>query len=206
MGLLTWLGYRERKAGRLDPLLVEVRCALPEDETVVVRYVAIVIAILGHVAYVDGQFSEREERALRRLLSKVSRLQPSGVDAVCKVLREGHPFAERELEECYREIKSLCDGHERLEVLRLVGELAFADGEPSPAERDALARIAEAIGIPSGEIPIIEDEARAAFRSRPSVRGLEGPTPDAGLSFDVGEAEAPLPEPPPPDGAPPPPA
>jgi DnaJ like chaperone protein len=194
VGFLTWLGYREGKAGKLDPLLIELRAALPEDETVVVRYVAIVVALLGHVAYVDGQFSEREERALRRLLAKVSRLEPPGVDAVCNLLRGGHPFTEEELEKCYREIKSLCDGHERLEVLRLVGELAFADGEPKAEERAALARIAEAIGVPSGEIPIIEAESRAALQARPSMQGLlAAQPPEAGLSFD-----GPEPDPPPP--------
>ena len=194
MGLLTWLGYREGKAGKLDPLLVELRCALPEDETVVVRYVAIVVALLGHVAYVDGQFTEREERTLRRLLTKVSRLEPDGVDAVCRILREGRPLSEQELELCYREIKSLCDGHERLEVLRLVGELAFADGEPKAEERAVLARIAEAIGIPSGEIPIIEAESRAAFQARPSVRAMEEASVPSSLSFD-GPAGDPPPAP-----------
>jgi DnaJ like chaperone protein len=184
VGLLTWLGFREGKAGKLDPLLVELRCALPEDETVVVRYVAIVVALLGHVAYVDGQFTDREERAVRRLLAKVSRLEPAGIDAVCRILREGHPLTEEELEQCYREIKSLCDGHERLEVLRLVGELAFADGEAKAEERAVFARIADAIGVPSGEVPVIEAESRAAFHARPSVRALEDAAASSTLSFD----------------------
>lgn len=184
MGLLSWLGYREGNEGKLGPLIVELRSALPEDESVVVRYVAMVIALLGHVAYVDGHLSDREERALRRLLMKVSRLEPSGIEAVCKVLREGRPLTHDELEVCYREVKSLCDGQERLEVLRLVGEVAFADGEPTLEELATLARIAEAIGIPSQEIPVIEAEARAAFEARPSVQALALAASEATLSFE----------------------
>jgi DnaJ like chaperone protein len=172
VGVLTWLGFRDGSGGNLDPLLIAVRCALPEDETVLVRYVAIVVALLGHVAYADGRFSEREERTLRGLLSKVSRLAPGGVDAVCKVLREAKPLKPEELEICYREIKSLCDAEERLEVMRLLTELAFADGEPSADERTELDRIAEAIGVASPELAAIEVEARAAFQARPSVRAL----------------------------------
>ena len=168
MGLLAWLGLRrENEYPNIDALMRELRHALPDDEAVVLRYIAIVVVLLGRVAYADGRFNEGEERNLRELLSHIGRLTPSDVDAVCTSLRgqESNTLSEEELSLCYRELKALCDGKERREVLRLLAQLAASDGALDPAELSELESIAEEIGIPREEV--------AALLDRETKTGLE---------------------------------
>ena len=160
MGLLAWLGLRrENEYPNIDALMRELRHALPDDEAVVLRYIAIVVVLLGRVAYADGRFNEGEERNLRELLSHIGRLTPSDVDAVCTSLQkqEANTLSEEELSLCYRELKALCDGKERREVLRLLAQLAASDGALDPAELSELESIAEEIGIPQEEVVALLD-------------------------------------------------
>src|SRR5262245_12783399 len=88
VGLLTWLGLKQGdEYPNLDALMKELRRALPDDESVVIRYIAIVVVLIARVAWADGQLSEKEEATLRELLTRVDRLSPSGVEAVCSTLR-----------------------------------------------------------------------------------------------------------------------
>lgn len=160
MGLLAWLGFQQGSAlPNLQALLRELRAALPEDEAVVLRYIAIVIVLLGKVACADGRFSEKEDELLRTLLGHVEGLSPSGIDAVCSALHGKLPsFKEEELDRCYRELKALCDADERAHVVRLLIRLAAADGTPTSAEQEEIQRIAEELGVPAGEIePTLSD-------------------------------------------------
>ena len=168
MGLLAWLGLqRGTDYPNLNALLAELRRALPNDESVVIRYLAIVIALLGRVAVVDGRFTDKEEKTLRSLLAHVDRLAPSGVDSVCDALRGEFPsLTGDEVDLCYREIKALCDGKERIDVLRVLTRLATADGDLSPEEDAELRTIATQIGIPVGEFEAVVLETKAG-RSSP---------------------------------------
>ncbi|EYF08843.1 TerB family tellurite resistance protein [Chondromyces apiculatus] len=154
MGLLSWLGLqRESSFPNLDALLRELRQALPDDEGVVLRYIAIVVVLLGKVACVDGRFSRKEEELLRALLAHVEGLSAGAIEAVCTALEGKLPsIHEQELDRCYRELKSLCDADERARVVRLLIQLAAADGAPTEAERAEIERIAEELGVPLEEI------------------------------------------------------
>jgi len=160
VGVLAWLGLRRGDAyPNVDALLRELREALPEDEGFVLRYIAVVIVLLGKVAYADGRFSAEEETSLRALLSHVERMAPSGVEAVCKAMRRDlGGMTESELELCYRELRALCDGRERVEVMRLLARLAAADGALSEAELKELSEIASELGVPPGELEAVERE------------------------------------------------
>ncbi|WP_437631407.1 TerB family tellurite resistance protein [Sorangium sp. So ce854] len=154
MGLLGWLGLKQGGSfPNLDALLKELRAALPDDEAVVLRYIATVIVLLGKVACVDGRFSSKEDALLRELLTHVDGLAPSGVDAVFNALQGKLPaLQEGEVDRCYRELKALCNARERVEVVRLLIRLAAADGAPTPAERAEITSIAEELGVPLAEI------------------------------------------------------
>ncbi|KYF66703.1 DNA-binding protein [Sorangium cellulosum] len=154
MGLLAWLGLKQGGSfPNLDALLKELRTALPDDEAVVLRYIATVIVLLGKVACVDGRFSSKEDELLRELLTHVDGLAPSGVDAVFNALQGKLPaLQEGEVDRCYRELKALCNASERVEVVRLLIRLAAADGAPTPAERAEITSIAEELGVPLAEI------------------------------------------------------
>jgi len=157
VGLLAWLGLqRGNDYPNLNALVGELRRALPNDESVVIRYIAVVIALLARVARVDGRFTDKEEAKLRVLLAHVDRLAPSGVESVCEALRGELPsISGEEIELCYRELKAICDGKERLEVMRVLTSLATADGELSPEEEAELRTIATEIGIPAAEVEAV---------------------------------------------------
>jgi DnaJ like chaperone protein len=160
VGLLAWLGLQQESSfPNLEALLRELRRALPNDEAVVLRYIAIVIVLLGKVACADGRFSQKEEELLRALLAHVEGLGPSGIDAVCNALEGKLPsIQEQELDRCYRELKALCDADERARVVRLLIQLAAADGAPTAAERAEIQIIAEELGVPLNEIaPDLQD-------------------------------------------------
>jgi DnaJ like chaperone protein len=170
VGLLAWLGFKQGDAyPNLDALLRELRKALPDDESVVLRYIAIVIVLLGKVATSDGRFTEKEEQTLRSLLAHVERLSPTSVEAVCEALRGKIPeLSDDELSLCYRELKALCDGRERLEVMRLLVGLATADGRISAAESAELTMIAEELGVSLSDVEAVTNEVEQADAKRES--------------------------------------
>jgi DnaJ like chaperone protein len=163
VGLLHWLGFKQGdEYPHLDALVAEVRRALPDAETVVRRYIAIVVVLLGKMAYVDGRFSQEEEERLRALLSRLDRIAPAGVDAVCEILRGNVPeLSEQELTLCYREVKALCDGKERVDVVRLLADLASADGAMTDEEEAELRAIAREIGAPIDDVNAVVRISRA---------------------------------------------
>ncbi len=143
-------------------MLGELRKALPDDESVVLRYIAIVIVLLGKVACADGRFNPQEDRKLRSLLAHIERLNPASVDAVCDALQGKIPkMSEEELSLCYRELKALCDGRERKEVMRLLVSIAVSDGAPSETERAELENIAEELGVSLEDLKEIEGDPSA---------------------------------------------
>lgn len=150
MGILAWLGLQNGDAyPNVEALTRELRKAMPESESCVLRYIAVVVVLLGRVALADGRFSALEEEQLRGLLEHIEGLSPTGVDAVCRAVQgKTTKLTEEELTLCYRELKALCDGKERVEVLRLLRDLAAVDGRPSRAEREEIERIATEIGVP----------------------------------------------------------
>ncbi|MCC6553616.1 MAG: TerB family tellurite resistance protein [Polyangiaceae bacterium] len=165
MGLLAWLGFQQGSSfPNLQALLRELRSALPDDEAVVLRYIAIVVVLLGKVATVDGRFSDKEEETLRALLAHVEGLDPSGVEAVFTALRGKIPsLQEAEVDRCYRELKALCNAEERAHVIRLLVRLAASDGAPTAAEQAEIERIADELGVPRADvIPFLAGEADAS--------------------------------------------
>lgn len=176
VGLLAWLGLkRGDDFPNLDALIKELRKALPDDESVFIRYLAIIIVLIGRVAWADGKLSAAEEQNLRELLAHIDRLSPSGVEAVCAILRAHVPKVNaEELSLCYRELKSLADARERVEIIRLLAKLAVVDGETSTAEHAELEAIAAELGISINDLADVESEAAAESQSTahpPAVKG-----------------------------------
>lgn len=154
MGLLSWLGLkRGDRYPNLDALMRDLRTALPHDESVLLRYIGTVVVLLGKVAWADGRVTPKEDETLRALLSHIEGLAPSGVDAVCGVLQGKIPdFSEGEMDLVYSELRALCDGNERKQIMRLLLRVAAVDGRLSEAERGELDRIADELGVSLEEV------------------------------------------------------
>ncbi|MSP26159.1 MAG: TerB family tellurite resistance protein [Myxococcales bacterium] len=177
MDPLAWLGLRRGKA-RLEHLTAihaRIRTLLPTDEPVVLRYIVTVAVLLTRVAQADGRFLDCERDHLRALFQHIDRIAPEGVDGLCDVLNEHVALlSEEELDVCYREIKSLCDAGERMQLMRLLASQATADGIVEPSEHATLTEIAMALGI-SPEV--IEPLEIAALSEVPSLAIEDGEIP-----------------------------
>ena len=161
MGLLAWLGLKQGETyPNLDALLAELRRALPDDESVVLRYIAAVAVLLVQVASADGRFTRREEQTLRELLTHIRGLKPKDIDAVAKGL-EGTvtDLTDEERAVCVRQLKAICDGAERFEVVRLLAKVAAADGKLTELEQAELRQVASELGVPEEEIDAVVKEA-----------------------------------------------
>jgi uncharacterized tellurite resistance protein B-like protein len=110
--------------------------------------VVAVAGLLASVAYADRVYDEAEQAYAREALARLDGLTPSGVDAVCQVLREqGRQIAAQNPQAFTRELRERTDVELRREVLTVLVELAAADGELSLAETDLLRRTASALGL-----------------------------------------------------------
>jgi len=160
VGLLSWLGLnRDDEHPNVDALLAELKRALPNNESVVLRYIAAVVVLLGKVANADGNFNAGEEASLRNLLARIEGLSPENIEAVTRAIAGKMPdLREDELDLCMRELKALCDGKERVEVFRLLAEVALSDGKITPAERAELKHVADELGVPKSELNAVEEK------------------------------------------------
>src|SRR5262245_21456350 len=112
------------------------------------RYIGTVIGLLGKVAWADGEVTPKEAEGLRSLLAHIEGLAPAGVDAVCEVLHGKIPaFSDSEMELIYSELRAICDGNERRQIMRLLLSIAAVDGRLSDAERKELEQISEELGV-----------------------------------------------------------
>jgi uncharacterized tellurite resistance protein B-like protein len=146
---LAWLGLREAEQTNLSAIQTVIRAELPDDESVVIRYLVIVSVLLTRVAYADGRFANCERDLIKGLFRHIDRLPRDGIDEVCKTLGERVPeLTSSDLKLCFQELKSLCDAKERRGVMRLLVSLAAVDGTVLPAERDEMLAIAGNLNIP----------------------------------------------------------
>lgn len=161
MDPLGWLGLKRRdQHPHLEAILRVVRGLLPDDESVVHRYIVVVAVLLTRVAFADGVFLQCELNQLRRLFEHVDRLDPAAIDTLCQALNEhASKLDDDELELCFRELKTLCDAGERLQVMRLLAAIATADGKIAPSEHGALMQVASALGVTEGDLTNLEHEA-----------------------------------------------
>ncbi len=172
MDPLAWLGLSKSRSGtaHLSAIHVRVKALLPEDESVVHRYIVIVSVLLTRISQSDGQVRPCEFERLNALFRHVERMPVGGAESLCNVLTEVVPkLTPSELGLCYRELKSLCNADERLQVVRLLASQASVDGAIAPSEHSELAKIADALGVP---IDLVEPLAIEALSSAAPPLGL----------------------------------
>ncbi|MBI4701280.1 MAG: TerB family tellurite resistance protein [Deltaproteobacteria bacterium] len=162
MDPLAWLGLKSKSEAHpnVSAVFETVTAALPQHEAPVIRYVVVVAILLTRVAFADGRFAPREHLHLRRQLRRIGALPDEAVEDLCDVLCARVPeLSAAELELLFRELKSLCDAKERLQVLRLLAAQAASDGELAPAEHGELVAVATELGVPVEVLSELEVEA-----------------------------------------------
>ncbi len=165
MDPLAWLGFSKSRTGtaHLSAIHARVKALLPDDESVVHRYIVTVSILLTRIAQADGQVRPCEFDRLGALFRHLDRMPAEGAESLCKVLNDVVPeLTPSELDLCYRELKALCNADERLQVMRLLAIQATADGNIATSEHRELVSIAHALDIPVELIEALEIEALSA--------------------------------------------
>ena len=118
-------------------------------------------ALLFRVMDADGERSEEERVRLMQSLSETYGLSGSELDRIM----EAGEAADREAVDLYAftsVIKRELDEQGRLDFIRLMWEVAYADGEMHELEDNTVWRVAELIGISNRDRILLRQDVAAA--------------------------------------------
>lgn len=119
-----------------------------------------VAALCIQVMEADGKIEDSEKKRLRKLLKEQYGLEGRQLDALIAAGQE----AESEAVDYYRftsDLKRHLNGEQRLELLGILWDIVYADGERSEMEDHAIWRIADLMGISDRERIVKRQEAAA---------------------------------------------
>ena len=144
---LKALGARE-DASAGGALRASIERELPDADAETVTVVTSIAGLLGTVAYADRDYSPAEEARVRAELLRVQGMTLSGVDAICKTLREHIvEISSVETPRFTRDLRELADTDLRREVLGAMVELAAADESITLAETNMLRQLTKSLGL-----------------------------------------------------------
>jgi len=123
-------------------------------------------ALLVESAHMDGDFDEDERKSIKALLE--SRFELSSEESVTLIEEANEAVQETgQLYSFTRVIKDRFDQDERIEMIEMLWEVAFADGSADHFEQNLIQRIAGLI--------FVSDKDRGIARKRVMARlGIEG--------------------------------
>ena len=115
-----------------------------------------VAALLVHLAAVDGQIKDEERAAVRGALMDYYELDESEVD---RLMAEASR-RDSEAVDFYRFTSSLAslDEKERIEIVRMMWQVVFADEKNHELEDNMVWRIAELIHVPARQRTILRNQ------------------------------------------------
>jgi len=138
---------REEASGG-GALRASIERELPNADAETVTVVTSIVGLLGTVAYADRDYAPAEEARVRAELLRVQGMTLSGVDAICKTLREHIvEISSVETPRFARALLELADQDLRREVLGAMVELAAADESISLAETNMLRQLTKSLGL-----------------------------------------------------------
>jgi len=139
-------GSEDLSAGGV--LRASIERELPSADKETITVVTSIAGLLGTVAYADRDYSSAEEARVRTELLRVQGMTQSGVDAICKTLREQIvAISAVETPRFTRALLELADEDLRREVLGTLVELAAADESITLAETNVLRQLTTALGL-----------------------------------------------------------
>ncbi|OAI24886.1 hypothetical protein A1351_02585 [Methylosinus sp. R-45379] len=124
------------------------------------------VALLVHLASIDGEFDDGERALLLKLVE--SRF---GLDhAAARALIEAAAESEREAVDLYRftqVLKRRLDEDGRRVVIGMLWEMAYADGEVHEFEENVIWRVAELLGVSTRDRVALRQAAKDADKPVP---------------------------------------
>ena len=144
-------------------LLGLVKAHLPGADDATVSIVTAVAGLLAGVAYADRDFSPAEAEKVQAELGRIQGVSPAGARAVSAALR-AHvlELSATQAPRYTRALRELADRELRVEVLRVLVELAAADGAITQDEVNHLRRTTTALGLDQDDYNAVQ----ALFRDK----------------------------------------
>jgi uncharacterized tellurite resistance protein B-like protein len=125
-----------------------VRAHLPQADDETLRVVTAITGLLGAVAYADRDYSDVEQRRVRRELGRVNGMTDAGIEAICGALRRNIlEVSTVQVPRYCRALRELGDRELRKEVLEVLVEVAAADGVVSSTETVLLRQVTTSLGL-----------------------------------------------------------
>lgn len=139
---------------------------LPDADRETLSIVTAIAGLLASVAYADRQVTEEEEELLKTELARIQGLAPSGVQAIYSVLT-AHILQISTLERprYTRALKEHADRELRRQVLKVLVDLAAADGTISLTEVTMLRSITTALGLSQDDYNEFQERHRDKLAS-----------------------------------------
>jgi uncharacterized tellurite resistance protein B-like protein len=129
-------------------LRASIERELPGADAETLTVVTSMAGLLAAVAYADRNFSDQEERRVRQELERVHGMTSTGIDAICKVLRQHIvELSTVQMPRYARALVELADVELRREVLGALIDLAAADSSISVVETNMLRQITKSLGL-----------------------------------------------------------
>lgn len=119
-----------------------------------------VVAILVHIIAVDGVVTDDEKRRLREVIATHYGLDPQETEKLVEEAARREDDAV-DLYSFTSVLKRELDAQERLDVVALMWEMVYADGEVSEFEDNVVWRVAELIGVSTRERTTIRQRIEA---------------------------------------------
>ena len=142
-------------------LQASVARELPSADTETIAVVASITGLLGIVAYADRSYSDAEEARVRHELARVHGMTDSGIDAICKTLREHIvEISAVQMPRYARALRDLGDDEVRREVLGALIDLAAIDASISLAETNLLRQITKSLGLSQHDYVELQERHR----------------------------------------------
>ncbi len=118
-----------------------------------------VAALLVHLAAIDGVVTDKEQQIIAQILAKQFELEKNEVEELIKQASE----REKSAVDYYQFTANLSGlaEEERINIIRLMWKVVFADGYNHELEDNMVWRIAELIGVSSRERAILRKEMKA---------------------------------------------
>ncbi len=122
-----------------------------------------VAALLVHLAAVDGVVTKKEQMKIKSLLKTYFDLDEGNV----KHLIEEATDVDKQAVDFYQFTSSLSKlkSERRIEIIRLLWQVAYADGYNHELEDNMIWRIAELIGVSNRERTMLRKEIKQASKS-----------------------------------------
>lgn len=149
-----------------DALAQAVKRELASADAETLNVVVSMAGLLGAVAYADRHYSAAEEARVRHELSRVHGMTESGIDAICKVLREHIvEISTVQIPRYARTLVDLADVELRREVLAALIGLAAADAALALSETNLLRQITQSLGLSQQDYVALQEQHRQHLAS-----------------------------------------